>query len=541
MGIPFFARKITSKYDIITTKLPAKTRCRNLYLDLNCAIHQCAQAALAMPPAALALVGGVEDQTVRNTCAYIAKILDFCKPKSLLYVAIDGLPPRAKMVQQRKRRYVSAWSSTPNTKQKAWDTSAITPGTAFMTKLSIGLRGFLEEQGRARKLRIEFFDSDTPGEGETKIVDHLRAQDVGGDGNADVIYGLDADLIMLSMGLEHDIFLLREPAAYNRFHAPQPFLYFDIAKLKHHICTEHDVTPHEFVFLCFLMGNDFLPPLSFLSIRSDGIEAVLKLYRSLRESHGPIVAERPSGGRPDVNFKTLLALFERLKDAEDESMRKADEEYYAHVPRYAGHGPKRQFELDNFPSLNKFPSHLIRPSDKGWRLNYYHHLFHINDVPDIHAVCLNYMEGLLWTLMYYYGHAPTKTWYYQYAYSPTILDLCNFMVAQQITADTLVSSMRERFDAMRAFYDAPTTASPPAATPEELQLLMVLPPSSADLLPVHLRPVMAELAHLYPASFRIHTYLKRFMWECHPVLPPLNASLIARCAAKKDRGSVNQL
>lgn len=532
MGIPFFARKITSKYDIITTKLPSKTRCRNLYLDLNCAIHQCAQAALATPSS---LAGaGIEDQTIRNTCAYIAKILDFCQPQSLLYVAIDGLPPRAKMVQQRKRRYVSAWSSASNPDKVVWDTSAITPGTAFMTQLSIRLRTFLEDQGRMRKLQIEFFDSNTPGEGETKIVDHLRRAEVSDGGEADLIYGLDADLIMLSMGLEHDIFLVREPAAYNRFHTHQPFLYFDIAKLKHHICKEYDVTAHEYVFLCFLMGNDFLPPLSFLSIRSEGIEAVLKLYHALKESHDPIVTEHPCGGRPDVNFKTLLALFERLKDMEDESMRKADEEYYAYVPRPPPHGgdkeKKRQFELDNHPSLHKFPSHLIRPSDKGWRLNYYHHLFHINDVPDIHTVCLNYMEGLLWTLMYYYGHVPTKTWYYQYAYSPTIQDLCNFMVAQQISADTLVSSMRDRFDAMRAMYDAPET---PTITPEELQLLMVLPPSSAHLLPVPLRSVMTDLTHLYPASFSIHTYLKRFMWECHPVLPPLNASLIARCAAKK--------
>jgi 5'-3' exonuclease len=535
MGIPFFARKITSKYDIITGKLPTHTKCRNLYLDLNCAIHQCAQAAIATPGVRLI---GVEEETIRNTCAYIAKILDFCQPQSLLYVAIDGLPPRAKMVQQRKRRYVSAWSSSTDTKPKVWDTSAITPGTAFMTKLSLGLGRFLDEQRRVRKLDIQFMDSNSPGEGETKIVDHMRGMEVGQ--GADVIYGLDADLIMLSMALDHEIFLLREPAAYNRAHASQPFLYFDITKLKHHISTEYDVTPHEYVFLCFLMGNDFLPPLSFMSIRSEGIELILKLYNALKESHDPIVTEQPAGGPPEVNFKTLFALLERIKDIEDDSMRKADEEYYAHAPRHrpAQAESRHQFDIDNFPSIHKYPNHLIRPRDKGWRLNYYHHLFNINDVHDIHTVCLNYVEGLVWTLRYYYGHVPTRTWYYQYAYSPTVLDLCNFMVAQQVTSDALVSGMRERFDRMHAFYDAPLSN----ATPEELQLLMVLPPTSAaTLLPSHLRSVVSELQHLFPDTFRIHTYLKRFMWECHPVLPPLNASLIARCAAKKPRCTVSSM
>ena len=62
---------------------------------------------------------------------YILKINDLVKPKDLIYIAIDGVCPRAKIEQQRKRRFKSALE------KKIWDTNAITPGTQFMSNLNV--------------------------------------------------------------------------------------------------------------------------------------------------------------------------------------------------------------------------------------------------------------------------------------------------------------------------------------------------------------------------------------------------------------------
>jgi 5'-3' exonuclease len=59
-----------------------------------------------------------------------------------------------------------------------------------------------------------------------------------------------------------------------------------------------------------------------------------------------------------------------------------------------------------------------------------------------------------------------------------------------------------------------------------LQLLLVLPPQSQDLLPQHLRPLMSDIqhgcVHYYPHDFEVNTYLKNKMWECSPLIPPVN-------------------
>lgn len=95
-----------------------------------------------------------------NVFEYTDQLIRIIKPKKLIYMAVDGVAPRAKMNQQRSRRFraameaeekkikekelMSEWKSkgleVPEIKHSSFDTNTITPGTSFMHRLSQALR-----------------------------------------------------------------------------------------------------------------------------------------------------------------------------------------------------------------------------------------------------------------------------------------------------------------------------------------------------------------------------------------------------------------
>ena len=99
-----------------------------------------------------------------------------------------------------------------------WDSNVITPGTAFMARMSAHVRGFVREKLRCdplwRRLAVVFSDSSEAGEGEHKIMGWIRAMraDPRHDPNTrHCVYGQDADLILLGLA-SHELHfrILRE-------------------------------------------------------------------------------------------------------------------------------------------------------------------------------------------------------------------------------------------------------------------------------------------------------------------------------------------
>lgn len=175
-----------------------------------------------------------EEQIFTSIFAYVDHLFGKIKPKKLFFMAVDGVAPRAKMNQQRSRRFRTAKEvkevrekaerkGEKLPEEKAFDSNCITPGTPFMARLSEQLRYFvnkkISEDSNWQNVTVVLSGHEVPGEGEHKVMEYIRLSRAQPDYDPNVrhcLYGLDADLIMLGL-LSHDphFCLLREEVKFG--------------------------------------------------------------------------------------------------------------------------------------------------------------------------------------------------------------------------------------------------------------------------------------------------------------------------------------
>ncbi|EAY05979.1 XRN 5'-3' exonuclease N-terminus family protein [Trichomonas vaginalis G3] len=243
MGVPAFFRTLSRKYPLIISNCiePHETNGHYLpnaslpnpntigdrefdclYLDMNGLIHPCFHPEGLPPPKS-------EAEVLQNIENYIERLFMIVRPRQILFMAIDGPAPRAKMNQQRKRRFFAAKQAAHDRWIKYWkaqksgetelaaelynpdylknhDSNVITPGTLFFERLSKHLHGFIQRKQETDpawgKICVILSDASVPGEGEHKIMDFVRAQRLEPQYDSNrhhVIYGLDADIIFLGL------------------------------------------------------------------------------------------------------------------------------------------------------------------------------------------------------------------------------------------------------------------------------------------------------------------------------------------------------
>ncbi|KAG7364743.1 XRN 5'-3' exonuclease [Nitzschia inconspicua] len=406
MGVPAFFRWLTEKYpkilqDVLEERVklvgdhgsvripfdstrpnPSGIECDNLYIDMNGIIHPCSHPEHGPQPT-------TEDEMYENVCHYVDRLFRVMRPRKLLYLAIDGVAPRAKMNQQRARRFRSAQEARENLEveenvrqeltkmgqkvpplKKPWDSNVITPGTPFMLRLSEFIRFYIRkrisEDKAWQKIRVIFSDASIPGEGEHKIMAHIRLQrsQPGYSPNlVHVLHGLDADLIMLALAThEAHFYISREEVMFGRrseemkeqrqlesgFRDKQrqfdeeagpmamqllenkqtPLCRVSIPILREYLANEFApcITPgripfqpsmermiDDFVFLCFFVGNDFIPHLPSLDIRDGALDFLFNVYKRVLPSLGDYITNH--GGQ--VNLSHVDVILAELGAIED--------------------------------------------------------------------------------------------------------------------------------------------------------------------------------------------------------------------------------
>jgi 5'-3' exoribonuclease 2 len=259
------------------------------------------------------------------------------------------------MNQQRARRFRSVQEAEEEAEKKAefqkiladggraaadaepsapkFDSNVITPGTPFMHFLSVSLKYWvaykISTDPAWAKLKVVISDASVPGEGEHKMMEFIRSQRRSQEHDPNtrhVIYGLDADLIMLSLATHEPHFrILREDIWHQEGNArkchicgqtghlaaectgqakekqddldikekgisKKPYVYLNIVVLREYLEAELYVPNlpfhfdleraiDDYVFLCFFVGNDFLPHLPSLSIKEEGIDTLVAVWK----------------------------------------------------------------------------------------------------------------------------------------------------------------------------------------------------------------------------------------------------------------------
>ena len=79
------------------------------------------------------------------------------------------------------------------------------------------------------------------------------------------------------------------------------------------------------------------------------------------------------------------------------------------------------------PMKNRDIEKLIDPFSYGWEERYYKYLFKLDiDNNWKKKICVNYLEGLEWTLKYYTSGCVDWNWSYNYNYPPLLKDLLKY-------------------------------------------------------------------------------------------------------------------
>lgn len=525
MGIPSYYKKLVDSVPGLV-KNSVRGNIHSFYLDFNCLIYHCLRR-----PSMIAYKGPehkeeYEEHLLREIVAYVKQLVAYVKPEHLVYLAVDGVVPMAKIRQQRLRRFKSVVvanfeESIGKRDGLSWDTNAITPGTLFMKKLHDRLHSMCVQQSIEGGLIWKVSSAAEPGEGEHKIMDWLRKhkeQNYGPFQNNIVIYGLDADLIILSMLIQKhlptncNISLFRESmefgsVVYNS-HNSESYHYLDINALTTEILkykspwVSNQQALHDYCYSMSLLGNDFLPHGFTLHLQEHGHDRLLDMLRHVWDTTKKSLVNEETF---QWDYDQLQYAFSWLAQQEEiwffKFIKKAlKDRYMPFVPK-TGEPWEQEYETWNRTPNRLCDVQICYDHERDVLRNNWVHVYYSRYVgtSDSTNVLQNYLYGLQWINNYYEGQAVCKSWYFPWYVPPLWSSLA-----------------KERVNR----HHVPVIYEKPIQDYE--QLMMVLPQKSWNLVPAQYKNVPKRAPQYWPSKFNYFMAGRKFMWNSEAMIPILS-------------------
>lgn len=599
MGIPGAVSKIVNKYNkkhdgnIVTNAINSDVKKKiHFFIDFNGALYYCVHKYKPK----------TNDELIKQVCSYIDSVANLYMKSNnndsdnsddsddssdnnsdnvelaTYYISLDGVPPRAKMEQQRTRRFHSVENKERSKyifenfasedevqliksigNESCLDTNSFTPGTEFMDMLNLAITKHFTDSKKYNNVNVHFSGSDVPMEGEHKLFNYIKEnRDKYGENDIIIVYGLDADLIMLSMiSRVNNIYLLREKTEFGKQfdtfeHDNNQYLYFDIDLLKTAIIEElsdevgeirnNEINNYinDFVVLYFILGNDFVPKIPWLSLDNCGHEKLLDAYYKVHIMRREFLTKDPKAtiknkDKLRLNNELLIHLFETLASNEKDEMidyhdyRQKKRIYYdKSMTKYEKKCKTQKF----YPLTRLDMEERVQPDQRNWFYRYYQVCFRWKrdetNMNNINNVVISYLESIYWTFQYYFsGKVPSWSWYSPYHYGPLCGDIMRYINSYKDTR----YKVNTGYDINRIKFQCGTPIKP-----QEL-LFMVLPYHSRNLMSIEVKKNLEKIIHMvekklmdnftinqreiyksFPDRYSISIPYHTFYWECRAII-----------------------
>lgn len=523
-----------------------------LYLDANCLIHPtCFEVFYANKSLLQSNPEKLENLMIVAVVKYIEMLVKLVNPDTLVYIAIDGVAPYAKMKQQKTRRFKTINDHELREQvasrygveyKKAWNNSAITPGTEFMNKITNGIINYLEtkkerlfnvNKKNSSNIKYIFSTASTPGEGEHKILQYIKQQK---NIATRVVYGLDADLLYLTMAAQtKNIFLIRELTEFQHMQSDDGFCFVDIDLMKD--CIYQDMIENlkkeciaidtsfenlekyksnfiqDYIFFGFMIGNDFLPsvPSTHLEFNKhhSGLNILITNYKfvfgelnsALNDNYEFLTSIQ--NNKIVISYEFIKTLFHNLSSEEEHFFK----DTYKFKKRVApGQLPYTSFEEEmesrekmDFYVPDLFQLGRINVNHVEAKEEFYKHYKMINNLNDVIS---DYFGGLYWNVYYYLDKCQDNFWYYKHKKVPFASDIYAWLVNNE-----------ESFNNMANIY--PKAPGSYLIRPIE-QLFLVLPVQSSYLLPKPMKQIMLKNPDYYPTTITLDMQNISKLWQAVP-------------------------
>lgn len=501
MGVKYFFSFIKNRYPncVVPHNLEKYGKVDNLMIDLNGIFHTCSQRVygeggginyyMTYKPKIPSLKQQLE--TYNRIWDTIVKITELCVPTKRLLLCIDGVAPFSKQTQQRQRRFRSVKEKVAG----EWDSNVITPGTQFMDNLSKFIDYKIHESMMTREnwknLEIIFSSEKVPQEGEHKIIKWVREQSDLGESYC--LHGMDADLVMLGLTSGKKRFTILRQNHRN----PDEHFVIDIDLLSDNLKStikieglDKETLIRDFVFMLFSVGNDFLPHLPAIEILEGGIEVLFETYRLNFIKYGCLT--HSVEGKFILRKESFKGFLETLGEYEEDILNNKCNKYVGYEDSI----------LEECKTVKD--GKYVVDFEKYKSIYYSKHFPKVK----LEEVCKKYIEGLQWVLNYYTTGITSWKWHFPYYYTVFSSDLSKYI------------------DNYTHITYPPTEPLSPFE-----QLLCVLPPFSANILPPPLNTLLTEkspIKEFYPSHFEVDLEGKRNDWEGIAILPFIDLTVIQK-------------